>query len=65
MHESDRIECLTFPGLCACGYGDPVCFLARNLKEAENVHIGIIKFNLIFPVDLVKSGLQLCVGNNI
>jgi len=56
---------LTFPGLCACGYGGPVCFLARKLKVAENVHLNIIKFSVIFPVDLVKGGLELCVSNNL
>lgn len=59
------MQCLTFPVLCACGYGDPVCFLARKLKEAENVHLSVIKFNGIFPVDLVKTGLELCVSNNL
>jgi len=60
-----RTRCLTFPGLCACGYGGPVCFLARKLKVAENVHLNIIKFSVIFPVDLVKGGLELCVSNNL
>lgn len=53
-----------FPGLCACGCQVPVCFLAGMLKEDENTHLGVIKFNVIFPVDLVKSGLELCVSNN-
>lgn len=51
-----------FPGLCTCGYGDPVCFLAGTLKEDVNIHHDVIKFNVIFPVDLVKSGLELCVA---
>lgn len=59
------MQCLTFPRLCVCGYGDPVLFLVRKLKEAENVHHGVIKFNVIIPVDLVKSGLELCVSNNL
>lgn len=37
---------------------------ARKLKEAENVPLGV-KFNVIFPVGLVKSGLEVCISNNL
>lgn len=33
------------------------------LKKYENIHHDVIKFNVIFPVDLVKSGLELSVSN--
>lgn len=58
------MQYLTFPGLCACGCGHPAYFLFR-LRETEKVHLGVIKFNVIFPVDLVTSGLEFCVSNNI
>lgn len=59
------MQYLTFPGLCACGCGHPAYFLARRLRETEKVHLGVIKFNVIFPVDLVTSGLEFRVSNNI
>lgn len=53
-----------FPWAMCMWMRAPAYFLFR-LRETEKVHLGVIKFNVIFPVDLVTSGLEFCVSNNI